>query len=187
LGLGRAGPPTGVQVFSGASFHTMTRWSKLQEASRLPNFGCAQATCRRRRAPRCHARGTACWAAAPSDSMPRRSARGPRMLAPQGGAGPRRDLASACFRLRSTHQCIHAQQGSTDCWQARPAAAWAGAGRCAGARLPDRALMARQVGQWRDLLARHVKHLRGPQSGRCSRRARWGACARRRPPGQPRL
>ena len=40
------GVRTGVQVFSGASFHTITRWSKLQEASRLPNLGCAQVTCR---------------------------------------------------------------------------------------------------------------------------------------------
>lgn len=40
------GGRTGVQLFSGASFQTITRWSKLQEASRLPNLGCAQVTWR---------------------------------------------------------------------------------------------------------------------------------------------
>ena len=60
------GGRTGVQVFSGPSFHTMTRWSKLQEASRLPNFGCAQVTCRSSAPHHAHAvdghvQGRAVW------------------------------------------------------------------------------------------------------------------------------
>ncbi len=113
-------------------------------------------------------------------------ARKPRMLAPQGSAGPRRDLAPACFRLcgAQTHPCTAGQRGLLAGPAGGRAAGWGAAG---GARLPDGALVPCQLGQRRDLLARHVKHLRGPPSKCCSRRARWGACGNRRPPGQQRL
>jgi len=71
-------------------------------------------------------------------------ARKPRMLAPQGSAGPRRDLAPACFRLcgAQTHPCTAGQRGLLAGPAGGRVAGWGAAGG-APARRGPRALPAR--------------------------------------------